>query len=148
LAAGTADGDVSVGHDIFTGVNYIRGSEFDDSLLGSNNPANTVEVFEGGGGNDFIDGRGGFDRVVYASRLDYTNFGSLPIEMAEGTVSNDSAREIDTLRSIEAIRGSEGNDVYDATGFTATSLNAGSAGTNGTGAAFNEFEGMGGNDIV
>ena len=32
--------------------------------------------------------------------------------------------------------------------FTATSTNAGSAGVNGSGAAFNEFEGGGGNDQV
>ena len=52
------------------------------------------------------------------------------------------------LRSIEAIRGTGFADIYDATGFTASSTNAGSAGTNGSGAAFNEFEGMGGNDTI
>src|SRR5258705_6304990 len=54
IAAGTADGDASVGHDVFTGVNYIRGSDFNDNLFGSNNPAGTVEGFEGGGGDNLI----------------------------------------------------------------------------------------------
>ncbi|KAF0188774.1 MAG: hypothetical protein FD165_2844, partial [Gammaproteobacteria bacterium] len=34
LAAGTADGDVSVGHDNFSGVVQVRGSSFNDTLLG------------------------------------------------------------------------------------------------------------------
>ena len=63
LAAGTADGDASVGHDTFTGVNRVRGSYFADTLLGSNNPSGTAEIFEGRGGDDFINGLGGFDRA-------------------------------------------------------------------------------------
>ena len=54
-----------VGHDTFTGVNRVRGSYFADTLLGSNNPTSTAEIFEGRGGDDFIDGRGGFDKAVY-----------------------------------------------------------------------------------
>ena len=38
-AHGTAPGDLAnVGTDTFTGVNIVRGSQFDDTLLGSNNP--------------------------------------------------------------------------------------------------------------
>ena len=36
----------------------------------------------------------------------------------------------------------------DATGLTASSTNAGSAGVNARGAAFNEFEGLGGDDTI
>src|SRR5262249_7434256 len=54
----------------------------------------------------------------------------------------------DWLQSIEAVRGSSFNDTFDATGFTAFSANAGSAGVNLSGAAFNEFEGLGGNDTI
>ena len=148
IAAGIADGDSSVGHDTFTGVSFIRGSSFGDALRGSNNGPGVVEVFEGGRGNDLIDGRGGFDRVIYGARLDDDVFGGITIDLADGTVTGDYTVGIDTLRSIEAIRGSQFDDVYDATGFTAFSANAGSAGVNNTGAAFNEFEGQGGNDVI
>ena len=63
-ASGTATGDASVGTDTFTGVQSVRGSEFADTCLGSNNLTG-VEVFQGRGGDDFIDGGGGFDRVLY-----------------------------------------------------------------------------------
>jgi Ca2+-binding RTX toxin-like protein len=46
------------------------------------------------------------------------------------------------LRSIEAIRGTDFADTFDATGFGATSTNAGSVG------ALNQFEGMGGDDTI
>lgn len=43
---------------------------------------------------------------------------------------------------MEAVRGTNFADTYDATGFSGTSTNAGSSGT------FNNFEGMGGNDAI
>ena len=45
------------------------------------------------------------------------------------------------------MRGTHFADTFFATGFTASSTNAGSAGAN-VGAAFNEFEGLGGNDTI
>ncbi len=141
LFAGTAIGGASAGNDIFSGVNSIRGSNLADTLLGSGNGAGTVEAFEGRGGADTIDGRGGFDRSTYEFEA-----GTITVNLAAGTVNNGGV--IDTIRSIEAIRGTAGADTYQATGFTDTSINAGSAGVNGAGAAFNEFEGMGGNDNI
>jgi Ca2+-binding RTX toxin-like protein len=146
LAAGTATGDVSVGTDSFTGVTRVRGSQYDDTLLGSNQGG--VEQFIGGAGNDFIDGRGGNDRAAYSSFVNDTVTAGVTINLAAGTVTGDASVGTDTLRSIEFVRGSNFADHYDATGFTATSINAGSAGTNNTGAAFNEIEGMGGNDVI
>eukprot|EP01030_Chromulinospumella_sphaerica_P002444 gene2444-2394_t len=49
---------------------------------------------------------------------------------------------VDTLRSIERIRGTQYDDVYDARGFSSKSANAGSNG------AWNEFDGKGGNDTI
>ena len=69
-ASGIATGDVSVGTDTFTGVNNVRGSFFNDTFIGSNNPSGTAENFEGLGGNDFINGGGGFDRSVYSGASD------------------------------------------------------------------------------
>jgi hemolysin type calcium-binding protein len=146
LAVGTATGDASVGTDTFTGVNRVRGSQYDDALLGSN--AGGVEQFSGGAGNDLIDGRGGTDRALYSSFVDDTVTAGVTINLAAGTVTGDASIGIDTLRSIEFVRGSNFADVYDATGFTAGSTNAGSSGVNNSGAAFNEIEGMGGNDTI
>ncbi len=153
FAIGTADGDASVGHDTFTGVNGVRGSYFDDLLYGSNNTlAGTFQSFEGRGGDDYIDGRGGFDRAVYANED-----ASIDVQLAAGIVTGGPNTGTDTLRSIEAITGTEFNDVYDARGFTASndptpSANSGNGGVNAAGGGqpsnFNEFEGRGGDDTV
>ena len=142
-AHSTAAGDAAgIGVDTFSGVNGIRGSEYDDILSGSNNPSGTTENFTGGGGNDTIDGLGGFDRAIYSSTFKDRGTGGITVNMAAGTVAGDDSVGSDTLRSIEAIRGTNFNDIYDATGFSGTSTNAGSFGT------FNEFEGMGGDDTI
>ena len=145
---GTASGDASVGHDTFTGVSGVRGSSFGDILLGSNNGPFTTELFTGGGGSDFIDGRGGFDRAIYTPRTENDVTGEISVDLRGGTVVGDVSVGTDILRSIKSVRGTIFVDIYDATGFTASSPNAGSAGVNSTGAAFNEFEGMGGNDSI
>src|SRR5215475_11777019 len=135
---GTAPGDLAaVGLDHFTGVNGISGSNFDDTLLGSNN-ATGFEQFEGRGGNDIIDGRGGLDRAVYD--LDPATLSGITIDLAAGTVTGDATVGTDTLLSVEFVRGTDFADTYSAVGFSGSSANAGSNGT------FNEFEGMGGND--
>jgi len=135
-ASGIATGDVSVGTDTFTGVNNVRGSFFNDTFTGSNNPSGTTENFEGLGGNDLINGGGGFDRAVYSQAADNTG---IIVNLAVGTVTGGADTGTDTLLSVEAIWGTSFADTYDATGFTATSTNAGSAGVNGNGDAFNEF---------
>jgi Ca2+-binding RTX toxin-like protein len=144
---GTAAGDLAgVGIDSFTGVNAVRGSAFNDTLLGSNNKPFVGENFEGRGGNDFIDGRGGFDRAVYGNNPNIT--AGISVALAAGTVTGGAGVGTDTLRSVEGVRGTDFADTYNATGFTASSTNAGSDGVNESGAAFNELEGMGGDDII
>jgi Ca2+-binding RTX toxin-like protein len=147
-AAGTQTGDASVGNDHFSGVNSVRGSFFNYTLTGSTNPFGTGENFEGLGGGDAIDGGGGFDRAVYSREE-----AGLVFNMAAGTVllASDSSNTGDTLRSIEAIWGTELADTYDATNFSPSSANAGSAqfsAGNSASTNFNEFEGGGGNDTV
>ena len=72
LAAGTADGDASVGHDTLTDVRGILGSNFGDTLAG-NSGNNTLQGFSGNdlldgrGGNDFLLGGAGADTFVYAA---------------------------------------------------------------------------------
>ncbi len=138
---GTAAGDAAqVGNDTFVNVNSITGSAYDDTLLGGNNPNGTYEQFEGRAGNDFIDGRGGYDFANYAN--DPTTTTGITVHLAAGTVTGDATVGTDTLRSVEAVRGTNFADVYDATGFSGTSTNAGSSGT------FNNFDGQGGNDTI
>src|SRR6185295_11730578 len=86
LAAGTAQGTAAgdaagVGHDALSNVNQVMGSSFDDTLLGSNNAAPSTELFYGGGGNDFIDGRLGFDLARYDITQPGSSFGSLGISV-------------------------------------------------------------------
>ncbi|WP_398483389.1 beta strand repeat-containing protein, partial [Tardiphaga sp.] len=137
-----ATGDASVGTDTLVGNGFIGiiGSQYADTLNGSNNGAGTVEVFDGRGGNDTFNGRGGFDRADYNN--DPATTSGITVNMAAGTVVGDSSIGTDTLRSIEAIRGTNFADTYVATGFSGTSTNAGSNGT------FNEFTGNGGDDTI
>ncbi|MCK1325050.1 FecR domain-containing protein [Bradyrhizobium sp. 156] len=138
-ASGTVTGDGSVGIDTFSGVGSVSGSSFADTITGSANPSGTAEDFSGRAGNDFIDGKGGFDRAFY--NHDGSASG-IQVDMASGTVSGDAAIGTDTLRSIEAIRGTAFADTYVATNFGVSGPNVGDFGT------FNEFEGMAGDDTI
>ncbi|MBR1287745.1 hypothetical protein JQ568_00005, partial [Bradyrhizobium ottawaense] len=140
FAAGTANGDASVGNDTFTNVNSVIGSAFGDTLRGSDNPNGTFEQYDARAGNDLIDGRGGYDFAVYNNDAAATT--GITVNLAAGTVTGDATIGTDTLRSVEAVRGTNFADTYDAAGFSGTSTNAGSSGT------FNNFEGMGGNDGI
>src|SRR5262249_23233062 len=110
MAAGTATGDLSVGTDSFTGVNSATGSAVGDTLLG---PAHG-ETFLALGGNDLIDGRGGFDSAQYNAS---NTTGGVSINMATGTVTGDASVGNDTLRSIEGVQGTNFADTYIATGY-------------------------------
>src|SRR5258707_4166084 len=66
----------------------------------------------------------------------------ITVHLAAGTVTGDATVGTDTIRHVEAARGTNFNDVFDATGFSDTSTNAGSSGT------FNDFGGAGGNDTI
>ena len=70
----------STGTDTFTGVNAVQGSMFDDTLLGSS----VNNTFTGLAGDDFIDGRGGFDHAPNTTTSTYTTGGS-PSIIAAGT---------------------------------------------------------------
>ena len=141
-AHGTADGDAAqVGNDSFSGVTGVRGSAFNDSLSGNDDP-NGIDVFYGGAGNDLIDGRAGYDLAIYEPLIDNTVTGGITVNMALGTVAGNASVGNDTLRSVEALRGTDFNDNYSAAGFSGISANAGSLGT------YNQFEGMGGNDAI
>jgi Ca2+-binding RTX toxin-like protein len=144
---GTTSGDVaSVGTDTFTGVIGVAGSAFDDTIAGSNNPSNTTEEFAGRAGNDFIDGKGGFDRAFYNNDSSATS--GIHVDMASGVVIGDAAIGMDTLRSVESIRGTNFDDTYVATNFGAAGFLNTSTNDVGDFGTFNEFEGMAGKDTI
>ncbi len=126
---------ITLGVATLSNVNNIRGTNLADTLVGG--AYETLERFRGMGGNDFIDGGSGDDLSEYANGTS-----GITVNHAAGTASGDASNGIDTLRSIERIRGTEFDDTYDARGFSATSVNAGSLGD------FNAFDGRGGNDTI
>ena len=65
---GTDAGDVAgVGTDTITGdVNRVRGSEFDDTIIGNN----SRNILDGRGGDDMLTGNGGPDTFVYSTGND------------------------------------------------------------------------------
>jgi hypothetical protein len=134
---GTASGDSSVGTDHFSGVNAVQSSMFNDHLSGSSNN----DTITGLGGDDFIDGRGGFDTAVYNNI--YLSTGGISVNLAAGIVIGDPSIGTDTLHSIEGIQGTNAVDTFVATGYgQAGAANVGNFG------AFNQFEGLGGDDSI
>ena len=136
-ATGPEIGTLTFGNSI---VNVIGGSG-NDVLLGDSGDnklfggAGDDLLAGGGGGNDLFNGGSGRDRVSFASAAN-----SVDIQLATGIATIGGFTK--TLQSIELVRGTAQNDTYDATGFSGLSINAGSNG------AFNEFEGLGGDDTI
>jgi len=143
LATGIATGGASVGDDTFTGVISVRGSNFNDTLIGSNNGIASFETFQGRAGNDTINGGGGLDQAAYQDDPTAT---FITVDMAfyspsEGRVVGDAFIGTDHLIGISSIRGTNFNDIYNAIGFNSgiTAL---------AGGLFNDFEGGFGNDTI
>ena len=103
--AGTAVGAAGsdVGTDTLINFNEVRGSDFDDTLLGSNR-TDVTELYEGRGGNDSIDGRGGFDIVRFDAAT-----GDVTASLVSGTASG-AGVGTDTFTNIEGLFGSAYND--------------------------------------
>jgi Ca2+-binding RTX toxin-like protein len=127
LAAGTATGDASVGTDTLININQAFGSNYDDTLIGSNNTAYT-ESFMGRGGNDTIDGAGGLDMIRYNAAPSGVN-----VNLSTGAAS-DGQGGMDTFSNIEGVRGSNFNDTL--------------TGGNVASDAFEFFQGLAGNDSI
>ncbi|HSH88335.1 MAG TPA: Ig-like domain-containing protein, partial [Ramlibacter sp.] len=130
LATGLVTG--GGGNDTLVNINYLRATNFADILAGSDTTAHT-EIFEGRGGNDTIDGKGGVDLVRFDSAT-----GAVNVNLVTG-VALDGQGGTDTLSNIEGIRGTPFND-------TLTGGNA----ANGTGSSdgFEFFMGNAGNDAI
>ncbi len=104
LVTGMAfDNDLSngdqIGTDTFINANYLRGSDFNDSLTGHTED----DAFRGAGGDDFIDGGAGFDRVDHSSS---NNGIVVDLSLSSEQVQSDGLGGKDTLVSIEDVGGS------------------------------------------
>jgi Ca2+-binding RTX toxin-like protein len=105
--AGTArDGFDSLGGDTDTliDINVVRGSNFNDTLIGGNPKFDNNERFEGLAGNDFIDGGSGNDEADYSSST-----AAVLVNLDTGTAA-DGFGGTDTLVSMEWARGGDFND--------------------------------------
>ena len=132
LKLGTATG-TATGNDTLANFNQVRGSSYGDTLLGSDNAVLT-ERFEGRGGNDTIDGRGGFDMVAYDQSPN-----AVIVNLLTGTAS-DGFGGTDTLSNIEGIRGSANGDVLTG-GLAANGVLVSDG-------LLEVFQGNGGNDTI
>ena len=125
LGTGTAS-DSFGGTDTLVSVEWARGSDFNDTLIGG---ANALERFTGGLGNDSIDG-GSMTGVNYASFVLGTSGASASIANGLGTAFNDGQGGTDTLVNINGLWGTNFADTL----------------TGGTGDQW--FVGQGGNDAI
>ena len=94
LAARTVTGPD--GADVFTGIEGAAGTAYDDQILGDDG-ANRLRPR---GGDDLVDGRGGFDTVDYSTGVS----GGVTVDLGAGTATGGGGN--DTLTSIEAVIGS------------------------------------------
>ncbi|MBY0322259.1 MAG: VCBS domain-containing protein [Reyranella sp.] len=111
--SGTVSGDASVGTDTFTGVYGIRDSAYDDVITGSDANGNTeadAEVFSLSGGDDTVDGKGGFDVVSYSDQAS-----SVTVNLTTGQATGSSIGT-DTLSNIEGVIGGRGDDALTGNG--------------------------------
>jgi Ca2+-binding RTX toxin-like protein len=118
LAAKTVTGPD--GSDVFISIEGASGTSYNDQLLGDDG-ANRLRPR---GGDDIVDGRGGFDTVDYSSGVT----GGVTVDLAAGTATGGGGN--DMLTSIEAVLGS---------GFADTLLGS---------TAANRLEGGGGDDLL
>jgi Ca2+-binding RTX toxin-like protein len=93
------------GVDTLVNITDIKGSHFDDVLIGDSNS----NYIDGGGGSDSIDGGDGFDTVDYSS-----NMVAIIARLDQGIVTD--ADGSDSVLNIERLKGSNFNDeLYAAT---------------------------------
>lgn len=99
LEAGRAFG--ADGNDTLVDITSVEGSEYDDTLLGNNDP-HGYDTFEPKGGDDYVNGRAGDNRV------DYDDAGNaMYVDLLNGFARGEGD---DTLVNINRVKGSDYND--------------------------------------
>lgn len=138
LASNSASGGHATG-DVLSGVDGVFGSAFDDTLLGFDNEGLSgdvyTNVFFGGGGNDYMDGRAGDDALSGDDGNDSV-YGGAGNDSASGGEGND------------AVYGGAGNDSLDG-GAGEDLIDGGTGNDSGYGGAGNDtLSGGDGNDLL
>jgi Ca2+-binding RTX toxin-like protein len=117
LVTGAGQGGLAQG-DIYTGIENIRGSAGDDTLIGDIN-ANVIyggkgaDHMEGGGGNDMIYSGGGYDYIDGGAGIDtlsYSDSWDKVIVNLQTGVGQYGAASRDTIINIENLVGSKFDD--------------------------------------
>ena len=121
----------SFGTDRLLNIEAVRGSNFNDTLTGSDTGA--FESFEGRSGNDVINGMGGIDRADYQSSIN-----AVVVNLGTGTAA-DGWGGTDSLINIENVRGSNFSDTIS--GNELANVLHGGAGSD-------TLSGAGGNDLL
>jgi Ca2+-binding RTX toxin-like protein len=144
--SGTATGDASVGVDTIMNVSFLTGSNYNDTILGSS--ALIFEQFEGGAGNDTIDGGAITDTLNSdnSNRVAYINAtgAGVTVDFIAGTAIGNlgSNAGSDTLININQARGSSFVDTL--LGSNRTDVTESFEGRDGN----DSIDGRGGFDIV
>ncbi|WP_281172851.1 calcium-binding protein [Roseicyclus elongatus] len=123
LGTGLATG--AAGNDTITGIEMIRGSAFDDSLVGDGD-RNHIRGLEG---NDTLIGGGGDDLVRYDRDANYGGTAGVNVNLATG-VAIDGFGDTDSLSGFVDVRATESNDTIIGDGND------------------NKLEGFGGSDSI
>ena len=125
LATGTGSGGDASG-DVLISIELVQGSAYGDTLIGDSN----ANVFNGGKGNDTLNGGLGADCASYTDST-----GPILVDLANGS-ADDGYGNTDQLTSIEDVWGSANNDIiYGDSGVNVVLGNAGNdAIAGGTGA--------------
>ena len=117
LATGAASGGHASG-DVFSGIEWLRGSSHDDDLTGDDGPnflwgLGGDDRLVGGGGNDDIWGGAGADFIDGGAGQDWAAFSdsdsAVTVNLATGAASGGDAQG-DTLVGIELLSGSAHDD--------------------------------------
>lgn len=98
--------------DVFTGIEMLTGTKFDDKIIGGIGDQR-LRAFEG---NDTIDGGDGRDLFEYSGDANYGGFGGVVVDLenlnAQGYAEvTDGFGDTDFLKNIEDIRGTGTDDV-------------------------------------
>jgi hypothetical protein len=96
--------------DYFVGFEEFDGSPFNDVMKGSSN-TQFDEDFRGLAGNDYIDGRAGWDNVVYSFDAFFGGNGAIHANLTTGLVT-DAWGDTDTVTGVEGVFGTAGNDSF------------------------------------
>ncbi len=116
LAAGTAGGGDAQG-DVLSGVDGIYGSGFNDVLLGYDGQGGSIDdaftnIFYGGAGDDYLDGRGGDDQLFGGSGND-TLYGGLGNDLLDGGTGDDT---LVGGGGADTLSGGDGRDFFTGIG--------------------------------